>query len=102
MISKEKSQEMLNGHELRKSAKMSTLCPICGEKVLVAVELSTIAKTVHFPYPHIVIHGSPLHAVIIYLDADFQAHDEQGCENVNLNLVASSFSECLMKWSNPF
>ncbi len=102
MISSERSQEMLNGHELRKTARMATRCPICGESLSVAVELSTIQKATHFPYPHVLIHGNPLHALIVYLDADFQARDEQGCEAVNLNLIAPSFNECLLKWSNPF
>ncbi|MHA1672032.1 MAG: hypothetical protein ACTSYI_00265, partial [Promethearchaeota archaeon] len=44
-------------------------CPICHESIEHKIDLSTFKSEKNYPVPHLVLHGDPLHGIILYIDA---------------------------------
>jgi hypothetical protein len=89
-------------HEVKKSGKLATLCPICKNKIAFGVEKSLFADATQFPFAHVVLHGNPLHAMIVYLDANFSVRGVEQSNSIEVIKDQETFSQLIRKWSNPF
>lgn len=89
-------------HEPKQSGKFSVACPICRKAIKFGVERSILANTAKFPLSHIILHGTPLHALIVYIDANFTVRGEEGCESIEVLQKSETLNQLLKKWSNPF
>ncbi len=85
----------------RKRANIPIRCPVCGERFRPGVEERDVMAADHFPYRHILLHGSPLHAVITYIDADFMIRAVEGAHSIEVANGQSTLGEILRKWANP-
>ncbi len=85
----------------RKRANLPIKCPICGESFRPGVEESDVRKAKHFPYGHVLLHGTPLHAVIVYIDANFMIRAVEGVHSVEVARGQATLGEILRKWANP-
>lgn len=47
-------------------------CPICNQTLQISLDLDLIDKKDYFPFPHVIVHGIPTHALIAYLDRELQ------------------------------
>ncbi len=59
--------------EIKQKINNYCMCPYCKEKIEVGIELDTLKQlnsSKRFPYPHIHLHGLPLHALLCYIDKD--------------------------------
>jgi hypothetical protein len=92
----------LENYDVKKTAFLAELCPICKEKIPYGVEHHILKSVTKYPFPHIIIHGNPLHVLIVYLDANFKVRGTEGCESIEIAKNSEVFSQLLRKWSNPF
>ncbi len=85
----------------RKRANIPIRCPVCGENFRPGVEEGDVRKAKHFPYSHILLHGKPLHAVIVYIDANFIIRGIEGAHSIEVARGQATLGEILRKWANP-
>ncbi len=85
----------------RRRASIPIRCPVCGENFCPGVEEQDVRKADHYPYRHILLHGSPLHAVITYIDANFMIRAVEGAHSVEVARGQATLGEILRKWANP-
>ncbi|MBD3353060.1 MAG: hypothetical protein GF364_16385 [Candidatus Lokiarchaeota archaeon] len=97
-----KSKENLDVESIKKYQKYDIKCPICKKQVKVGVELGDIKAVEHFPFTHIFLHGDPIHALVVYIDKQFNVRGFEGCNSMSLQKESSVFQQILRKWSNPF
>ncbi len=85
----------------RKRSMSPVKCPVCGEMFRPGVEEGDVRKADHFPYRHVLLHGTPLHAVITYIDANFMIRAVEGAHSVEVARGQVTLGEILRKWANP-
>ncbi|HMF29886.1 MAG TPA: hypothetical protein VKK79_00615 [Candidatus Lokiarchaeia archaeon] len=89
-----------DGHE-RRRILVQCRCPVCGADLHPGVERRDWEQVTNFPYRHIVIHGSPLHAVVVYLDANFAVRGVEAGHSIEVEKNQDTLQEILHKWANP-
>jgi hypothetical protein len=89
-----------DGHE-RKRILAQCRCPICGEVLHPGVERKDWDQVEHFPYRHILLHGSPLHAVVVYIDANFAVRGVEAGNSIEVERGQETLQEILHRWANP-
>jgi hypothetical protein len=89
-------------YEVKRSGKMAVRCPICKNEIHFGIEKSVFETATKFPISHVVLHGNPLHALIVYIDTNFSVRGEEGCESIEVLQKSETLSQILKKWSNPF
>ena len=94
--------ETICQHEPKQSGKFYVTCPVCHQAIKFGVERSILENATKFPLSHIIIHGNPLHALIVYIDANFMVRGEEGCESIEVVKKSDTLNQLLKKWSNPF
>ncbi|MHA1610968.1 MAG: hypothetical protein ACTSVZ_06840 [Promethearchaeota archaeon] len=65
-------------------------------------EPEIISSREFYPFPHIVLHGNPLHAIIAYIDADLKVRALESSPSIEILREGATFNSLLQKWSNPF
>jgi hypothetical protein len=78
------------------------MCPVCNEKLPVGIERRVLENARQFPYAHVLLHGNPIHALIVYIDANMKVRSYEASESVEVRRDATTFSQIMKKWSNPF
>ncbi len=84
----------------RKRANIPVRCPLCGEEFRPGVEERDVFSADPFPYRHVLLRGTPLHAVITYIDANFMIRAVEGAYSIEVAKGQSTLGEILRKWAN--
>ena len=77
-------------------------CPICHEQISFNVEQKYFENATHYPFPHVHLHGNPLHVLIAYIDKDHNVRGVDNATSVQLHRDSTTFNQLLQKWSDPF
>jgi hypothetical protein len=77
-------------------------CPICHEHISFSVEQRYFENANHFPFPHVHLHGNPMHAIIVYIDKNHQVRGFESVNSVQVHRDSTTFNQLLQKWSDPF
>ena len=48
---------------------MPSKCPSCGRAIRVTVPSDLLRNALHYPVCHLILHGNPTHAFMVYIDA---------------------------------
>ena len=91
--------------EIKQNAKNIHLCPQCGDKIEIGVEFETLKELndiSQFPYPHIHLHGEPLHAMLCYIDKHMTIRSITVIKSVEISRNSETFMQLMRKWTNPF
>ncbi len=88
--------------EFKKHYRLSQKCPVCNKQIQFGVELGFLRKIKRYPYPHVILHGNPIHVLIAYIDADFKIRGIETAESIEIQRNSETFSQIIKKWSNPF
>ena len=99
------SNKDINNHPIRKEISSLHRCPICKKRVEIGVEKSVLKQLEEeevFPYPHLHIHGDPLHAALFYIDRDLKVRSCSTIKSIEFSRDLGTFQELLKKWSNPY
>lgn len=89
-------------YDLKRTGKLTTTCPVCKLEIKFGVELEILHTVTKYPYAHLVLHGDPIHALIIYLDANFSVRGVETAESIEIIKESGTLNQILKKWSNPF
>ncbi len=80
-------------------------CPVCEKQFNIGIEIKVIKKLnveSNFPYPHLHLHGDPLHAMVCYVDKQLKIRSVMGIKSIEISRDSLTFGQMLKKWSNPF
>ena len=92
----------INLSELKRHSELSQKCPVCHKEIHFGVEHGILEKVNRYPYPHIILHGNPLHALVVYIDADFRIRGIETAQSIEIQRNSETFSQIIKKWSNPY
>lgn len=95
----------INNQKVRKELCNLHRCPICNERIKIGIEKNTLEMLEQgemVPYPHLHIHGTPLHGVLFYIDRDLRVRSCSAINSVEFSRDSNTFQELLKKWSNPY
>ena len=90
---------------VKKKAEKVVKCPECNRKITIGVELEAlkrqqILKSVY--YPHIHIHGNPLHGLLCYLNSELKVRNIGVIKSIEISRDSETLSQFLGKWMNPY
>ena len=91
--------------EIKKNVINIHVCPLCQEKIEIGIEIDTLKmlnEKAYFPYPHIHLHGDPLHAMLCYIDKDLKIKSTGVIKSIEISREHSTFRQIMRKWSNPY
>lgn len=91
--------------QVKQSVKNHHICPLCKEKIEIGVEKETLERLYiadKFPYPHVHIHGDPLHAMLCYIDKDMVIRSTGTIKSIEISRDSETLNLLLKKWSNPY
>ena len=80
-------------------------CPECDKKVKIGVELEALEKQKNFKciyFPHIHIHGNPLHGLLCYLNSELKVRNIGVIKSIEISRDSETLSQFLGKWMNPY
>ncbi|MBD3196031.1 MAG: hypothetical protein GF317_13315 [Candidatus Lokiarchaeota archaeon] len=89
----------------RKEVRNTHTCPICQKRINIGIEeklLQQLEKAQNYPYPHLHLHGEPLHAMLCYIDGDMRIRGISGIKSLEFLRDTNTLQQILRKWSNPY
>jgi len=103
MVITQKNRNILS--EVKQKVKSYCVCPYCKEKVEIGIEVNTLIdlnNDSYFPYPHVYLHGKPLHAMICYVDKHLSVRGVEIVKSIEISRDGDTFAELMKKWTNPY
>jgi hypothetical protein len=94
------SKKQKSFDEIKTHLKNLQTCPICKEKFEISLEsdlVKCLEKQERFPYPHIHLHGTPLHAMVCYIDKESLVRAISGIHSIQIFKDSSTRKEILKK-----
>lgn len=90
--------------EIKPTSKKYFKCPNCG--ILLKIEIDSsinedLINPYQFIFPHLHIHGNPLHGTLCYLDRNLNIRSIEIIKNIEISRNFDTFQQLLNKWSNP-
>ena len=103
--SRNRSFERKKSELLKQNAKNLHTCPLCGERIEIGFEkrvLTEISEDGNYPFPHIHLHGNPLHAMICYVDTHYVVRGVGSASSIEISRDSDTFQQFMEKWSNAY
>ncbi len=88
--------------EIKTTSKFARQCPQCGELITFGIEQQDLEAQKNFPFPHVILHGNPIHCLIVYVDANFKVRGTESASSIEITRDQATFGQLIKKWSNPF
>jgi hypothetical protein len=90
---------------IKQNAKNLHKCPLCGERIEIGIEkgvLSKISEDGNYPFPHVHLHGNPLHAMLCYVDKHSVVRGVGAIRSIEISRDSDTFQQFMKKWANPY
>ena len=91
--------------KIKQNVKNFHICPFCRKNVEIGIEmddLNQLNTEEYFPYPHLHLHGNPLHGMLFYIDKNLDIRGVTVIKSIEISRDSETFSQAIKKWSNPF
>ncbi|TFF88140.1 MAG: hypothetical protein EU550_01860 [Promethearchaeota archaeon] len=91
--------------EIKRNVRNYHVCPYCNKKFEIGVEnftLKELSEKDCYPYPHLHLHGNPLHAMLCYIDRDLTIRSVGFIKSIEISRDYATFKQLMKKWSNPY
>ncbi|MCK4780577.1 MAG: hypothetical protein KAT57_10335, partial [Candidatus Lokiarchaeota archaeon] len=78
-------------------------CPLCQDTFRIGIEhhiLNTPSSDIYIPHIH--LHGSPLHAIVCYINPQLKIRNVGVIKSIEISRDSRTFKELMKKWSNPY
>lgn len=90
---------------VKKNVDRVVRCPKCNKEVKIGVELKVFKNlnslnNVYFPHIH--LHGNPLHALLCYVNSEIKLRNIGIIESIEISRDSNTLKQLLEKWTNPF
>ena len=90
---------------VKKKLDQVVRCPKCDKEIKIGIELEVVNKLSalkNIYFPHIHLHGNPLHAMLVYIDKDHKIRSTGVIKSIEISRDSTTFSHLMRKWSNPY
>lgn len=90
---------------IKKKLDRVVRCPKCDKEIRIGIELEVVNKLnslKNIYFPHIHLHGEPLHALICYLNSELKVRNIGVIESIEISRDSDTFKQFLEKWMNPY
>lgn len=97
-------KELESIKDLKQNPKNFYECPICKKLIKIGIEYAIKMKLKDenkVLYPHIHLHGNPLHGMVCYLDSHFKVRSISSIESIEISRDSDTLNQVMKKWSNP-
>ena len=81
--------------------RVKTHCAICHQDLVIGIEREFLRQVEVYPFPHIILHGEPLHVMTAYLDAHLEVRGVEYAESIEIQPTHATFTQLVKKWSLP-
>ena len=86
-----------------KQKAQKVICPLCQQSIILGIELNFLGKReASIYFPHIHLHGDPLHALICYLNSELKIRNIGIIKSIEIARDSDTFKQLMMKWTNPY
>lgn len=90
---------------IKKSVEKNIRCPKCNKEIKMGIELEVVKrlnslKNVYFPHIH--LHGKPLHALLCYFNSELKLRNVGIIESIEISRDSDTLLQFLEKWTNPY
>lgn len=76
---------------------------MCQENIELGIELNIInQRDSHIYFPHIHLHGDPLHALICYINSELNVRNVGVIKSIEISRDSETFGQLMKKWTNPY
>ena len=79
------------------SLRVQSTCDICKQTFTVKVSAAELADATHYPFAHLILHGSPIHCLTVYVDKNGAVHCSESSKSMQIDRTSATFAE-LVKW----
>ena len=76
---------------------------MCNKKIIVGIEFyisKNLSRDIYFPHIH--LHGDPIHALICYLNSELKVRNLGVIKSIEISRDSQTFRELMKKWTNPY
>ena len=77
--------------------RLQSTCDICRRAFTVQVSAAELAAASHYPFAHLILHGSPIHCLTVYVDKNGAVRASESSRSMQIDRTSSTFAE-LVKW----
>ncbi|MFX1276689.1 MAG: hypothetical protein ACFFBP_09645 [Promethearchaeota archaeon] len=98
-------EEIQNKRKQWQNSRNANECPICHKKIEVDIDLFMMEKILENKsgvYPHLVLHGNPLHGMIIYIDKHMNIRSVSSIESMEISKDSETCQQLLEKCPEPY
>lgn len=91
--------------DLRKVKRQAqnVICPRCKKKIELGIEYNILKQgNPNIYFPHIHLHGEPLHSLICYINSELKVRNIGVIKSIEISRDSETFSEIMKKWTNPY
>ena len=86
-----------------KKRAQKVICPLCQQSIELGIELNIInSRDSHIYFPHIHLHGDPLHALICYINSELNVRNVGVIKSIEISRDSETFRQLMKKWTNPY
>ncbi|MFX1365878.1 MAG: hypothetical protein ACFFCE_17345 [Promethearchaeota archaeon] len=76
---------------------------MCQQSIDLGIELNIMKKKdTSIYFPHIHLHGDPLHALICYLNSELIVRNIGVIQSIEIARNSETFRQLMKKWTNPY
>jgi len=88
--------------EVKQKAQKVT-CPMCQQVIFLGIEVNILDQSNSSIYfPHIHLHGDPLHGLICYLNSELKARNIGVIKSIEISRDLQTFAQLKKKRKNPY
>jgi len=77
--------------------RLESTCDICHQVFKVQVSAAELADARRYPFAHLILHGNPIHALVVYVDKHGSVRGSESSQSIQIDRTSSTFQE-LVKW----
>lgn len=88
--------------EVKRKAQKVT-CPMCKQVIYLGIEvniLTQVSSSIYFPHIH--LHGDPIHALICYINSERKLRNIGVIKSIEISRDSQTFAQLMKKWTNPY
>jgi len=81
-------EELKNIRKLWDNTKNAHECPTCHKKIEIDIDFGMMEKLMENKtgiYPHLILHGNPLHGMICYIDTQMTVRSVCAIESIEIS-----------------
>ena len=81
--------------------KRPETCSVCGKRFHVRVPRAMLDSAPAYPFCHVILHGDPIHAHMVYVDKHGTIRGGQSSTSIQIDRTSATFQQLVTWWSLP-